>query len=421
VAGLAIQSATTYVVLVVAGRALGSTKFGSLSALYVLIAGITAGLFLPLEQEIARRRGDERGRDRQDPDLMWRATRLGLYGSLAAVGLLLVAFPITSRLVGHEPQLVAALCVSIPGYACCFVTRGEFAGGRNFTRYGVQLAVEGASRFGAILILAAVGVHDVAWYGWCFAAAPWVALLVSTARWHPPVGLAHADSESGLTRAVGLLVVSCLASQLLVNAGPLVVALLARPSERGTVGVFLAALVIVRVPVILFTAVAPTFLPAMAEHSAADRREEFVALIRHVLFAAGVLVIASSAVAIGIGPFGLRLLFGFRQHLNRWVFGEMTLSVGVFLIAMILGQSLLGRGRHAAATVGWLAGLVGLAIGTARGDTAVDRASAGFLAGALLATATLAAFLAQDLRSWRSDPAITTTTGDHRTSMDQRP
>jgi len=57
--GLLAQAVTTYLVLVIAGRYLGASGFGSLSALYLLVTSIATGLFLPLEQEVARRRGDE--------------------------------------------------------------------------------------------------------------------------------------------------------------------------------------------------------------------------------------------------------------------------------------------------------------------------------------------------------------------------
>jgi O-antigen/teichoic acid export membrane protein len=401
--GLVIQAITTYAVLVIAGRSLGASGFGALSGLYVLITSIATGLFLPLEQEVARRRGDERGRQVSDDSLLVRAITLALIAAGGAVVIVLAALPLSLRLLGHDPQLVAALCVALPGYALCFTSRGEFAGRRQLVRYGVQLGVEGVSRLVGALILVVLDVHSPGWFGWLFAAAPWLAYLVSVLGWkRPPQG--EAVRGPGLARPVGLLVVSCLASQLLINAGPLVVAVLARASDRAHVGVFLAALVIVRLPVFLFTAVQPSFLPAMAEHAAADRRDSFVRLVRRVLLASSALVVLSTAAAVAIGPWGLHLLFGFRYALSRWTFFEMTLAVGLFLISAILAQSLLGRGEHAATTAGWLAGLAGLAAGTALGHDAVARAGSGFLVGALVATAVLGCLLLRALKRWQSQP-----------------
>jgi biotin transporter BioY len=47
-----------------------------------------------------------------------------------------------------------------------------------------------------------------------------------------------------------------------------------------------------------------------------------------------------------------------------------------------------------------MAGLAGLAVGTAFGQDAIARASAGFLAGALIATVVLGSLLMRALRRW---------------------
>jgi O-antigen/teichoic acid export membrane protein len=399
-AGLFVQAGTTYLVLVIAGRHLGATGFGWLSALYLLITSIATGLFLPLEQEIARRRGDERGRGSWDDSLLPRALGLGLLAAGCAVAVVLTVLPVSLRVLGDDPQLVAALCIALAGYACCFVSRGELAGRGQLVRYGVQLGVEGGIRLAGAVVLVLAHVQGTAWFGWLFAAAPWVALGVSAHRWPRPPISQTTERGPALPRALGLLAVSGLASQVLINAGPLVVALLARPADSALVGVFLAALVIVRIPVFLFTAVQPSFLPAMAEHAAADRRDRFVALIRRVVGACTALVALSIVLAVTTGPWVLHLLFGFGQSLSRWTFLEVTLSVGLFLISAVLAQSLLGRGEHAATTAGWLAGLAGLVAGTALGDDAVARASAGFLVGATVSTLVLASLLIRALQRW---------------------
>jgi O-antigen/teichoic acid export membrane protein/GT2 family glycosyltransferase len=419
-AGLVSQAITTYLVLILAGRTLGAAAFGPLSALYVLLTSIATGLFLPLEQEIARLRGNQRGRGVWDAALFRRSTRLGLFGAAAAVAVVVLAFPTTLTILGHHVPLLVALCIALPGYAVCFAMRGELAGRRQLTRYGVQLGVEGAVRLAGTIVLVLAGVTTVGWYGAMFAGAPWVAAGVSAIGWQRPDGSATTEPSPPLARPVGLLVLSCLASQLLINAGPLVVALLAGPGERARVGAFLAALVVVRVPVFLFTAVQPSFLPAIAEYSAAGRRGAFVRLISRVLAAAAALVAVSSVAAVALGPWLLRTFFGFRQsvtNLSQWTFAEMTISVGLFLIAAVLAQALLGRGRHAATTVGWLIGLVGLAAGTAAGTGAVSRAGTGFLIGAMAATTALGVALWQDLRRWQPpaqpslEPAVVAAVG----------
>ena len=197
-----------------------------------------------------------------------------------------------------------------------------------------------------------------------------------------------------LVSALGLLLISSLAAQLLVNAGPVIIQLLATPAERARAGAFLAALVVVRIPVFLFTAVQPSFLPAMATHAAVDRKANFVALTRRVLTICLVLTVVSTVVAAALGPMVIRLVFGFRDGVGAVTFLAMGVSVGLYLAAMIFAQALLGRGMHAWTTAGWLIGLAGLLAGTALPGTAVDRATAGFLLGAVAAACVYAVLLA---------------------------
>jgi O-antigen/teichoic acid export membrane protein len=408
VAGLGVLAGTSYVTLVLAGRLLGPAAFAGISVLYVLISSFTTGLFLPVEQEIARRRGHERGSATFDPSLVRRAVVVSLLAALAICLLAVAARPVSLRLLGGSWDLLGALCVALPGYACCFISRGVFAGSRELGRYGLQLAVEGTFRLAGILGLVVIGAHSVAAVGWLFGAAPWVALaasLVGRTAYRP--GTTVSTVVGGpLVSALGFLLISSLAAQLLVNAGPVIIQLLATPAERARAGAFFAALVVVRIPVFLFTAVQPSFLPAMATHSAVDQKADFVALTRRVLATCLVLTVASTAVLAAAGPMVIRLLFGFRDGVGSVTFLAMGVSVGLCLAAMILAQALLGRGMHAWTTAGWLIGLAAMLAGTAVPGTAVDRATTGFLLGTAAAAVTYAVLLATALRRWPSPAPI---------------
>jgi O-antigen/teichoic acid export membrane protein len=408
VAGLGVLAGTSYVTLVLAGRLLGPAAFAGISVLYVLISSFTTGLFLPVEQEIARRRGHERGSATFDPSLVRRAVVVSLLAALAIGLLAVVARPVSVRLLGGSWDLLGALCVALPGYACCFVSRGVFAGCRELGRYGLQLAVEGTFRLAGVVVLVIIGAHSLATVGWLFGAAPWVALTASLAGRAVQVpGAAVARVVGGpLVSALGLLLISSLAAQLLVNAGPVIIQLLATPAERARAGAFFAALVVVRIPVFLFTAVQPSFLPAMAAHSAVDQKADFVALTRRVLAICLVLTVVSTAVLTAAGPMLIRLLFGFRDGVGSVTFLAMGVSVGLCLAAMILAQALLGRGMHAWTTAGWLLGLAAMLTVTALPGSAVDRATIGFLIGTAAAACTYAVLLATALRRWPSPVPI---------------
>ena len=402
--GLGLQAGTTYLALILVGRLLGPALFGAISALYVLLSSVATGMFLPVEQEIARRRGVERSTGLRDPTLIFRTTMRAAALALAVDAVALAAYPITLRILGEQVWLLVALCIALPGYACCFVSRGSFAGSRALARYGVQLSVEGIIRLIIILGLTLASTDSVAWVGWTFAAAPWIALVVSLVGYvtlTAPFRHKHADGRGdALGRALGLLLVSSLASQLLVNAGPVVVQLVARPSERASAGAFLAALVVVRVPVFLYTAVQPSFLPAMAAHAAGDRRTDFLVLTRRVLLSCAALTVVSTILLAAVGPSLIATLFQFPQELSSWTFAATGVAAGLFLAATIMAQALLGRGRHAAIAAAWLVGIAGLVAGTAWPADAVGRATHGFLFGSIIAAAMFSILLARELRGW---------------------
>jgi O-antigen/teichoic acid export membrane protein len=288
------------------------------------------------------------------------------------------------------------------------VSRGVFAGSRELWRYGLQLGVEGSFRLAGMLYLVVIGAHSVAAVGWLFGVAPWIALAASLAgrAAHLPGETVSHVRGSRLVPALGLLLISSLAAQLLVNAGPVIIQLLATPAERARAGAFLAALVIVRIPVFLFTAVQPSFLPAMATHAAVDRKADFVALTRRVLTTCLALTVVSTVVAAALGPTVIRLVFGFRDGVGAVTFLAMGVSVGLYLAAMICAQALLGRGMHAWTMAGWLIGLAAMLAGTALPGTAVGKATAGFLLGAVAAACVYAVLLAIALRRWASPGAV---------------
>jgi O-antigen/teichoic acid export membrane protein len=400
IVGLVSQAVTTYLVLVLAGRSLGPVGFAALSGLYFLLTSTATGLFTPLEQEVTARRGAERARGSWDATLHSRAMAHGLGAAALAIGCALVAWPATLRALGDQGWLVIAFCLALPGYACWFATRGELAGKGRLGVYGAQLVVDGVVRLIGAVALVLTDHATTAGFGLLFALSPWLAFAVTPRGGNlQPVGRAPLRTPP-LTRALALLVLSALAAQLLINAGPLVVSLLASGSDRDRVGVYLAVLVVVRVPVYLFTAVQPGFLRALAEHAGGGRRAEFGHLLRVVLGAVSALVVVACVLATTLAPPVVSWLFDFEQQLPRATCLLLTLAVGLFLVATVIAQALIALGHHLWVATGWLLGLVGLAVGTAFGGEVTMRATEGLLTGAVLATAALGALLYRELSRW---------------------
>ena len=403
--GLVTQAGTTYLVLVMAGRSLGPVGFAALSSLYLLLTSVATGLFTPLEQEVTRRRGVERAVRTWDGTLTRRALTQGLAAAALAVALALAAYPLTMRTLGDRGWLVVSLCLALPGYAAWFAIRGELAGQGHLRRYGAQLVVDGASRLIGAVVLVLTDHATTAWFGLLFGLSPWVTLALTLPGWRLRPDDRAPGERLPLVRPLALLVVSALAAQLLINAGPLVVQLLATEEERDLAGVYLAVLVVVRIPVFLFSAVQPGYLSALAVHVGHGERDAFARLVRRVLVpvigATALLCVAATAVA----PPVVSWLFDFDQELSRTTCLLLTLAVGLFLVAVVLAQALLALGHHLWVTAGWLLGLVGLAAGTALDNDVVARANSGLLCGAVAATASLALLLKREWSRWPSDMA----------------
>jgi O-antigen/teichoic acid export membrane protein len=405
--GLSVLATTAYLFLIIAGRILGPAQFAGLAALYVVIQTLGNGLYQPLEQEVARRRGHARSTGQVESGLLRRALVSGLCFSGAIIAISLIFHGPAIRLLGGQPQLLAALAVALPGYAVCFVVRGALSGSRRLGRYGLQLSAEGVFRLLALGVLAVAGVRSVTAYGWLFGLAPWVAAACSLVGLGPgsltgKIG-GRPTPARPLVTPLALLLVSTLSAQLLIGAGPLTAQLFSNPSEAAAAGAFLAALVVVRLPVFLFTAVQPSMLPAMAAHVGAGRVAGFRSVLVRVLRLMALVATATFVVTTLLGPLILKILFGPAYGLGTRVFAIMGFSIALFMIAGVLGQAVLALGRHRLVTIGWLVGLAGLVVGVTLASDLVGRALYGLLIGAAAAAVTFAILLWRSLRAW--DPS----------------
>jgi O-antigen/teichoic acid export membrane protein len=394
--GLAVQAVTAYLTLIAAGRLVGAAEFGGLAALYVLLSTVPPGLFLPLEQEIARRRGRERTTGRRDPTLVRRAVVLG--GSLSAVVLTVVAVLWTAAagVLDGQPQLLAAFCLGLPGYALCHISRGVLAGAHRLRRYGAQLAVDSTFRLVGLLLLAALGVRSATAYGWLFGIAPFVGLAGSMIGFREPAR--ETSPAQPLAGPLAWLLTGSIATQLLIGAGPLTVQLFTDKADAARAGAFIAALVLVRLPLVLFSAVQPSMLPAMSADVAGGRQTAFTRRFTRVLAVMIALALLTTAGFSAAGPWGLALLFGSDFVLSWSVFLLMGLAVSLVLVAIVLGQVILALGAHRYVATGWLAGLGGLGVGLVLAHDALLRANLGLLVGGGAVALTFALLLPRALR-----------------------
>jgi O-antigen/teichoic acid export membrane protein len=324
----------------------------------VIVNAAGPAFFQSLEQELGR--GIAHRHARGDGSRRYFLRAVALAGALilvCAVGLLVFAGPLADEVFHGQRGLVLALAVGLLGLGAEHLTRGAFAGGQAFTRYGWQLGIDGALRLTGSIALALLGVATVGWYGFALAVAPVLAVALTAWRLGPAMEPGPDDHTWGeLVRAVGVLMVGTALSQFVVNAAPVAANILAGPGEAARAGVFISVLVLARIPLFLFSAIQAAFLPGLAALVAKDDREGFVRRLRGVLGVVGALGIAGFLGFVALGPWVVRLLYGPAYPTTREDIWPLAAGAALFMLAAALAQTLISLRAYGASVLGWVLG-----------------------------------------------------------------
>jgi O-antigen/teichoic acid export membrane protein len=359
--------------LAVVGRGVEPQDYLYFSAYWSLALIVGFGVFLPIEQELARLL-------HRSPD-GWPAIRSGLIvaGGLAVVDivLLLAGAPFFLPSLGHRIGMLAALLVFCIVSAGQFVLRGTLIGQGRMKLYAVVLVVDSVLRVGFAVALGAVWSADGADYAWTLVAAVTVAhfplLVVEIGRARAssaPAGPLPAGAQTApvalppwpFAQAIGALLLGSLAAQLLLNGIPILVAATAGSSEQTPAGQFQAAFQLVRIPLFLAVPLQTTILPALASLFESGRRD----VVRKVLtrFIALLAVVGVVGVLIGfsIGPWALRVAFGSQYDYAGSRLAFLSVGVTFYLGLVLVTQALVVAARHNKVAISWLAGLAAAAV-----------------------------------------------------------
>ncbi|HEV2766351.1 MAG TPA: hypothetical protein VGV63_01430 [Acidimicrobiales bacterium] len=397
--GLLITGASAYGFLAVAARAIDTIEYARLSVLWALALLVGPGFFLPLEQEAARAVASRRARGLGGGPALRRAAMLGAgFVALLVVTAMIFNGPLLDRLLDGDVALFAGFLLSLGGYFALHLTRGALSGNGRFKAYSTSLAGEGLLRLGACLALAVAGVSGAGAYGLVLGLAPFgaVALALRGQRELARPGPEAAWTE--LSSVLGWLLAGSVLAQVLVNAGPVAVKLLATEAETAEAGRFLAALIVARVPLFLFAAVQAALLPALAATVANGRLDDF----RRGLWRLLAVVAGAGAVgtvgAFAIGPSVVTLFFGAELALGRVDLVLLAAASAAYMVAMALSQALIALSCPARMAMAWLAGTIAFAVVTALGNDLLLRTELGVVAGSAVAAACMGVFLAASLR-----------------------
>jgi O-antigen/teichoic acid export membrane protein len=381
--GCVVSGAAAYAFLAVTARVLGPVQFTPLSQLWTLALLLAPGTFLAVEQEVTRAVA-ARDTVGEGYGAVVRSTG-GVGAVVCGVWLAVVAVSapfVLGRLFAHQWLLLIGLAASLPSYFALHLTWGTLAGSRRFGRYARMTAGEGLLRLALCLALVIAGVRSAGPYGLVVGITP-LLLVALAGRLHlGPLGAHHPWRAAG--RALGELLGGSLFNQVLLMVPPIIVALLATPSERTKAGTFVVAMVLVRVPLFLFNALLASMLALLARE-AVSSRERFRRSRRRLLILVLAFGAVSTVVAAGIGSELLRLLFGQGFTLGRADLALLAAACGAYMVALILGQGLIAQAQHYRTTIAWGCGLATFGVALFVELSVLTRVEVAFLAGCIVA------------------------------------
>ena len=385
--GLLVSGLSAYGFQVIAFRVLGTESYAALNGLWVAAFVLAPGLFLPLEQEVARALAHRTALGQGGRPLILKALLMGAILIVGVVALVLVLRgPIESRLLRDSDGLFIALVVVLVGFAIESLARGVLSGNGRFGRYGLVVGVDGFARVALAGLIALVGYDTLGWYGVVFAIAPF---LASAAGLAGVKGVARPGPHapmSELSAAIGWLLLGSTFAQVLSYSAYIGASALATAGQDAELGAFIAGLFIARIPLLLFQAVQAALLPKLASLLGRGQVAEFrLGLQRLVL----IVVVASGIgvlVALTVGPRIGVLLFGAKFTLSGLSLAALTAGCCLVVLALTLAQALIALRHYAWMALGWVVAVgIFVVVMTLPIDDLFTRSEIAFLTGSIVA------------------------------------
>ncbi|MEU5940190.1 polysaccharide biosynthesis protein [Micromonospora sp. NPDC047548] len=392
-AGLALLGLASYVHLAVAGHSLTEADYSSLSVLWSIVFTLGIGVFMPVEQELARVVAARRSKGLPPGPVLARGAVLAA-GVLAVMVVVILAArgPLTDRLFAGDAAMVTVLIGALVAMAVAYTTRGVLSGLQLFPWYGTQLGIDGGLRIAMVAVLGLAGVTSPLWYGLVLVIAPLAGVLLTLPPVLRAVGGGVPVAWGALLRGLGLLTVSSLLSQVVVNVGVINVRLL-DPSDVATAGALLSALVLVRIPLFVFASLQASLLPGLATSATTGDLRGFHSLLRRALGIVTALGVLGAIGAIALGPWLVGTLFDAADVLGHGDFAWLAVATLAYLWAMVLGQALLALDRHRAQALAWTVGVAALVAVTLTPASVALRVELAYTVGSVVVAAAMALLL----------------------------
>ncbi|MBI4883214.1 MAG: hypothetical protein HY826_04085 [Actinobacteria bacterium] len=398
--GLLIAGLASYLFLKVGKEALGSDKaLQPITSLWVATFALAPGVFLPLEQELARALSHRRAIGVGGKPVLRKVLVLGLVlAGVVGAGIVAAGSTISSAFFNDDWVLVLALLIAFVSYTPAHIARGVASGHGRFRAYAIVMASDGVMRIVACVALAIAGVKTVGPYGLAIAFAPlpgviWVALRGQLRSDEGP-----AAEWGEVTQNLGWLLVGSIFAAGLVNAGPLAATVLAEPDQKELVTRFTYGVLLARIPLFLFQAVQAALLPRLSRLAARNEITEFREGLRRLLK-----VVLGAAVLGTIGAFVLGPLIiekFYDSKLSGSTLAILALGSAIYMLALALAQAVIALRGHKLVAIGWgCAGITFLVVTWLNHEPLFRRVEIGLLASSSVGLLSFGLALRHKLRT----------------------
>lgn len=201
-----------------------------------------------------------------------------------------------------------------------------------------------------------------------------------------------------MAAGLGKLLAAAVLAQILINASPLLLQLLAGPDHAAEVGIFTASLIVARIPLFLFQALQAVLLPALAALAVGEKFAEFWGAVRRMTIIVAALGATGVVVASTIGPVVILRLFGSQYSVDRRTVGLLALASALYMLATTLAQALIALGEAAQVALGWGAGVLAMAVIVMAGNDPLFTVELAFVGATAVAAAAMALILGRARR-----------------------
>ncbi len=363
---LGLAGVLTYVFFAISSRALDKDDYGEIVVLWSAVFLLSATLFRPIEQLLARTLAERDQAGAGTADALAAAAKIQAGLCAAAIAVLLVLRgPIEDNLFSDEPGLYWALLVALAGFACAFYARGFLAGRGQFLLYAVLLQIEVLLRLAFALIVAIGLANGTPLIAAGIALAPFAGLAVIplAVRGGRPNAVEPDPGASPLADELtlgaggafaGAVLLMMLSEQVLVSSG----ALFVRAAEgAAAAGFIFNVLMVARAPLLLFQAVAASLLPHLTRLRARgdeQGRDAFETSLSSTMILIAGFAAATTVGVLAIGPQVMQLAFGDKFTYDRLGLAIVAVGMGFYLVAASLNQAALAQGQARRAAVPWV-------------------------------------------------------------------